>query len=157
MVSMAIAIISMQKRFAAHRSPMPAHDGFLLKPALIVSHTWGVCNLSSQGSTSFRVLRLFTGAFLPSGSKYLSFAFLALQRHYKWVAGNCTCSMQDQVPDKSLCINFSDTDIQRTWMGKAGKSNNWATRLSDSHILSVQLQKHTPQAWPPSCWACSIT
>lgn len=39
MVSMAIAIISMQKRFAAHRPLMPAHDGFLLQPALIVSHT----------------------------------------------------------------------------------------------------------------------
>lgn len=49
---------------------MPAHDGFLLKPALIVSHTCGVCNLSSQGSTSFRVLRLFSGAFLPIEPKH---------------------------------------------------------------------------------------
>lgn len=70
MVSMAIAIISVQKRFAAPRPPVPAHDGFLLKPALIVSHTCGVCNLSSQGSTSFRGLRLFSGAFHPIGSKH---------------------------------------------------------------------------------------
>lgn len=34
------------------------------------------------------------------------------------------CGTQDQVPDETLCINFSDSDILRTWMGKAGKSNN---------------------------------
>lgn len=42
---------------------------FLLKPAPIVSHACGVCNFSSQGSISLRVLRLFSGAFLPIESK----------------------------------------------------------------------------------------
>lgn len=92
MVSMAIAIISAQKRFAAHRPPVLAHDGFPLKPALIVSHTCGVCNLSSQGSTSFRVLRLFSGAFLPIESKH-SGALLF------WPYTGITSRWQETVPE----------------------------------------------------------
>lgn len=121
MVSMAIAIISAQKRFEAQRPLMPAHDGFLLKPALILSRTCGVCNLCSQGSTSFRGLRLFSGAFLPIESKHAGPLLF-------WPSTGITSRWQETVPvacitpDETLCINFSDTEIQR--MGKAGKSNS---------------------------------
>lgn len=127
---------------------MPAHDGFLLKPALIVSHAYGVCNLSSQGSTSFRVLRLFSDAFLPIEPKHSAPLLF-------WPYTGITNRWQEAVP-VACRIRYLMKPFPLTSQTLSYKEFGWGklerVTIEQQDLVTslscVQLQKHSSSMTP---------